>query len=101
MKQEERKGSYMLTKAGEKKVSQFLIKCRKKRIDILAEKKDTAFETKLPTQEDILSEVNFGVGLDEDGEYYNCWGITDNYDSPALGLIVGEDLRLFSDEKNV
>lgn len=53
---------------------------------------DTAYETELPTEKDIVSDLNCGVGVDEDGDYYNGWGITDHYDSDApLGLSIDKD----------
>jgi hypothetical protein len=37
--------------------------------------------------------LNYGVGTDEDGDYYNCWGVTDGYNSNyPLGLEAGKDL---------
>lgn len=36
--------------------------------------------------------MNYGVGTDEDGDYYNCWGVTDSYNSDyPLGLEAGKD----------
>lgn len=54
----------------------------------------TADETELPTAQDILDDVNVGVGLDEENEYFNSWGITDHFGSQPLALIVGEDIIL-------
>lgn len=56
-----------------------------------------ARETELPTTQDILDDVNEGVGLDGDNEYYNCWGITDHYNSCPLSLTVGKELFLTKD----
>ena len=54
--------------------------------------KDTAEETNLPSEEVILSDLNFGVGVDEDGDYYNGWGVTDHYNADTiLGLSLGKD----------
>lgn len=63
-----------------------------KRKEILDAGKDTADETYLPTVEGILSDLNFGVGIDEDGDYFNGWGVTDHYNADdVLGLRIGED----------
>ena len=90
---EKEKIMYKLTSEGERKIAKFLAECKATRKEILDAGKDTAADTQLPTVEDILSDVNYGVGLDDDGEYYNCWGITDHHDSLLLGLVIGEDLR--------
>lgn len=82
---------YTLTEKGRTHVSLFIRECEAKRKEILDACKDTAHETNLPTECDVLDDVNW-CGLDEDGEYWNAWGITDNYD---LGIILrlGEDLN--------
>lgn len=72
----------------------FIEECAAKRKEILDAGIDTSDETELPTAQDILDDVNEGVGLDGDNEYYNCWGITDHFDSQPLSLIVGEDIIL-------
>ncbi len=83
---------YILTEAGKKKVAWFINECAAKRKDILDARLDTADDTNLPTEEDIVSDLNYGVGVDEDGDYYNCWGVTDNYDyDSVLGLHINED----------
>ena len=42
--------------------------------------------------EGILSDLNFGVGVDEEGDYFNGWGVTDHYNADdVLGLRIGED----------
>ena len=58
---------------------------------------DTADETTLPTAQDILDDVNVGVGLDFEDEYFDCWGVTDHYSSCPISLVVGEDLVLKND----
>nr|DAZ58842.1 MAG TPA: hypothetical protein [Caudoviricetes sp.] len=83
---------YILTKTGKEKVDWFIKECAAKRKEILDTGIDTAYETKLPTEKDIVSDLNCGVGVDEDGDYYNGWGITDHYDSDApLGLSIDKD----------
>ncbi len=84
---------YILTPQGEKNVSDYLAELSAKRKEILDAGKDTAADTTIPTKEDILADVDF-QGLDEDGEYYNGWAITDNCDAdrPIL-LKLGRDLE--------
>lgn len=84
--------AYELTETGKEKVAYFITECAAKRKEILDAGLDTADETNLPTEETILSDLNDGVGVDEEGDYYNGWGVTDHYDSDgALGLSIGED----------
>ena len=68
----------------------------KKKVDILKENrkelldvgKDTADETNLPDADDILRDVEWFA--DENGDYLNSWGCTDNTDL-AIFLMAGED----------
>lgn len=82
---------YVLTEQGKAVVEKFIRECEAKRKEILNAGKDTALETEIPTIEDILSDINCGVGVDEQGDYYNSWGVTDNYNSDTLGLTFGKD----------
>ena len=70
---------YKLTEHGIKNCERFIAECNAKRKEILDARIDTADNTMLPTIEDIESDIESFI--DEDGEYYNCWGVTDNYDS--------------------
>lgn len=85
--------SFILTETGKRKVAGFILECTAKRKEILDADLDTADETNLPTEEDIVSDLNYGIGIDEEGDYYNGWGgVTDHYDSDsALSLSVNED----------
>ena len=85
---------YIYTPKGREKVNHFIRVCEVKRKEILDAGIDTADETELPTAQDILDDVNTGVGLDEENEYFDSWGITDHYSSHPLSLVVGEDLIL-------
>ena len=85
---------YVFTVNGYRTAKRFTAECAAKRKEVLEAGIDTADETELPTTQDILDDVNEGVGLDEDNEYYNCWGITDHYNSHPLSLVVGEDIIL-------
>lgn len=83
---------YTYTPKGRWKACHFIRECEVKRKEILDSGIDTADETELPTAQDILDDVNTGVGLDEGNEYFDSWGITDHYSSYSLSLVVGEDL---------
>lgn len=83
---------YTYTPKGRLRVYHFIRECEVKRKEILDAGIDTADETDLPTAQDILDDVNTGVGLDEGNEYFDIWGITDHYSSYSLSLVVGEDL---------
>lgn len=81
---------YKLTEKGIKECERFIVECEAKRKEILDAKADTADETILPTIEDIADEIE--VFIDEDGEYYNFWGVTDNSNSDyAICLKFGID----------
>lgn len=85
---------YVFTVNGYRTAKRFIAECAAKRKEILDAGIDTADETELPTAQDILDDVNVGVGLDEGNEYFDSWGITDHYSSHPLSLVVGEDLVL-------
>lgn len=85
---------YTYTLTGRWKACHFIYECKAKRKEILDAGIDTADETELPTAQDILDDVNAGVGLDEENEYFDSFGITDHYSSYPLSLVVGEDLIL-------
>lgn len=83
---------YVLTEIGKQKVADFISECTAKRKEILDAGLDTIAEINLPTEEDIVLDLNNGVGIDEEGDYYNSWAVTDNYDSDyPIGLSVDED----------
>lgn len=83
---------YKLTKQGIEKCEQFIAECKAKRKEILDAKIDTADDTLLPTVEDIENEIE--AFIDEYGEYYNFWGVTDNYNSDyTICLTLGKDFK--------
>lgn len=88
-----REPKFILTDYGKRVVKDYITELAAKRKEILDARKDTADETTLPTEEDIISDVNY-LGLDDNGEYYNGWAVTDNYDAdyPIL-LKLGKDLK--------
>lgn len=85
---------YVFTVNGYRTVKRFIAECAAKRKEVLDAGIDTADETELPTAQDILDDVNTSVGLDEENEYFDSWGITDHYNSHPLSLVVGEDIIL-------
>lgn len=88
---------YVFTVNGYRTAKRFIAECEAKRKEILDAGIDTADETELPTAQDILDDVNTGVGLDEENEYFDSWGITDHYNSCPLSLTVGKELFLTKD----
>lgn len=81
---------YKLTKHGIKECEKFIAECVAKRKEILDAEIDTADDTFLPTIKDIEDEIE--VFIDDDGEYYNFWGVTDNCNSDyAIALKIGID----------
>lgn len=89
---DEKNLDYVLTSYGKENVEIFIDECAAKRKEILDAGIDAAEETNLPSEEDILSDLNHGVGIDEDGDYYNGWGVTDHYDSDTpISLHYGID----------
>lgn len=85
----------ILTNEGRSKITKFIAECKAKRKEILDVGKGTADETKLPTEEDIVSDVEI-IGTDEDGDYFNNWGVTDHYNSDTpISLTSGEDFLQF------
>ena len=83
--------SYRLTDEGRKEVRRFIKECEAFRKELLDAGKDTADNTDLPTEEGILEDIE--EWIDEDGAYYNAWGVTDNYDL-TISLQKGKDFEV-------
>lgn len=92
---------YVLTEKGKENVKRYIRELEAKRKDILDAGKDSADETTIPTEEDILSDVSLmGINWDDpDGPcYYNGWGVTDNHEADAPILLkLGRDLIIEDD----
>ena len=71
--------SIILTQNGKEEVQRYIRECEAKRKEIIDAGIDTANETELPTESDIISDIDEFV--DADGDYYNCWGVTDNHNA--------------------
>ncbi len=85
--------SWKLTLEGKANANSYIRELEAKRKEILDARKDTAENTNIPTLEDIEGDVNF-IGVDDEGEYYNGWAVTDNRDADyPLLLKVGRDLE--------
>ena len=84
---------FKLTEYGRKAVEGYISELVAKRKEILDAGKDTANDTKLPEVEDIETDLFF-TSIDDSGEYYNGWPVTDNYDAdlPIL-LKIGRDFK--------
>lgn len=92
---------YKLTEKGVEVCKKFIAECYAQRKEILDAGKDTAEETSIPTIEDIESDLN-AFGFDIYGDYYNCWGVTDAYnsDNPIM-LTLGSDFTEHKDFKKL
>ena len=78
-----------LTAIGMKKVNAYIDELVAKRKEIMDAGLDTADATTLPDAEAILDDIE---SFEENGEYWNCWGVTDNYDSDGpINLVRGDD----------
>ena len=83
--------AYILTETGKKKVTHFLRECEAFRKELLDAGKDTANDTTLPDEKGIIEDIE--EWIDEDGAYYDAWGVTDNYDL-TISLQEGEDFEI-------
>lgn len=87
--------NYRLTQTGREAIASYIMELEAKRKEILDARKDTADETFIPTEEDIISDIDSFIDLDDaDGVCYcNNWGVTDNYDADTpLALYIGHDI---------
>lgn len=81
-----------MTKTGHQKCHNYISELKAKQKEILDAGLDTAEETFVDyTPEEIFADL-LGFGIDEDGDIYNGYGVTDHYDADSpLGLRLGED----------
>lgn len=83
--------SFLLTEKGVAAAKIFISDCEAFRKSIIDAGIDTADETELPSIGDIEDDINFTELDDTTGDYYNCWGVTDNYNSEVISLRPGID----------
>jgi hypothetical protein len=69
---------YHLTSKGYKEIQSYINEMIAKRKEILDAGKDTAEETSVPTVEEVFEDL-LSFPIDEDGEIWNSFGVTDNY----------------------
>lgn len=82
----------VLTQQGKEHIQTYIEELKAKRKEILDAKKDTAYNTNLPSENDILSDMSWVIEESDDGNYLNNWGVTDNYDGDyPLFLELGKD----------
>ena len=70
---------YKLTKNGKQLVNIYIKELKAKQKEILDAGIDTCTDTHIPDLKDIENDISSFI--DENGDYYNCWGVTDNYSS--------------------
>mgnify|MGYP004679059831 FL=1 len=92
---------FVFTENGLKNVQAFIRECNAKRKEVLDAQLDTAEDTSLPTEGDILCDLYDNFDSD-DGFYVNGWGVTDScdYDLP-LGMEIGRDFVLLTEDKQI
>lgn len=64
---------FELTEEGKREVQSFITECKTKRNEVLDNAGDPIKHTTIPTQKEILNDLNSQEDVDE------CWGVTDNY----------------------
>ena len=69
---------FELTEEGKREVQSFITECKTKRNEVLDNAGDTIKHTTIPTQKEILNDLNSQEDVDECG-YDACWGVIDNY----------------------
>lgn len=80
----------ILTETGKKTIKWYIEELKAHRKEILDAGKDTADDTRIPTEEDIIADIEM-TGVDRNGTYCNGWGVTDTYDHEPLILRKGKD----------
>lgn len=81
---------YILTEEGKKKIACYINNFAKNRNKILSANQDTANNTSLPTEEEIVFDLNHGEGVNRRGTYFAGWRITDHVEMVVL-LKIDED----------
>lgn len=92
---------YVLTKEGKAVVASYIRELEAKRKEILDARMDTADDTTLPTEEDILEDILEDIcstDIDWDDPDGPCcrslWAVTDHYEADeAIALRIGQDIK--------
>lgn len=88
---------YILTKEGKAIVASYIRELEAKRKEILDAGKDTAEDTVLPTEKDILEDICTSDIEWDDPDGPCCrslWAVTDHYEADeAIALRIGEDIK--------
>lgn len=85
---------YELTPQGRKECERYLKELRAKRKKILDAGIDTVYETSIDYTPDELLEDVLQFGIDEYGDAWNSYGVTDHYTYEfPLNLRLGEDFK--------
>lgn len=74
---------FELTEEGKREVQSFITECKTKRNEVLDNAGDTIKHTTIPTQKEILNDLNSQEDVDECG-YDACWGVTDYHKNQSL-----------------
>lgn len=83
---------FKLTERGKEKCETYIAGLKAKQKEILDARIDTADETSVDYTPEELFDDLLDFGIDEDGEIYNGYGVTDHYDADyPLGLKLGVD----------
>ncbi len=93
-KTKENSPKYELTPQGRKECERYLKELQAKRKKILDAGIDTVYNTSIDyTPEELLEDV-LQFGIDEDGDAWNSYGVTDHYTYEfPLNLRLGEDFK--------
>ena len=85
---------FKLTETGKRNAKHYIRELAAKRKEILDAGLDTADDTSLPDLEDIENDVN-SFGINDDGEYWNGWAVTDSYDADMPPCLqIGKDFEV-------
>lgn len=88
---------FVLTKEGKATVASYIRELAAKRKEILDARKDTAEDTVLPTEEDILEDICTSDIEWDDPDGPCCrslWAVTDHYEADeAIALRIGQDIK--------
>lgn len=91
---------YKLTDVGKHECEIYISELKAKRKEILDAGLDTVEETFIDYTPESLFEDLLEFGIDEDGEIYNGYGVTDHYDADRpLGLKLGVDFIVANNVK--